>query len=106
MLLEYGANVNGGNDVTYGEPIILAAENGYLNTMQVLVDYGADINCEDVTGITPLIVAIKNGWIDCVKCLVDNGAKLESNYNNKSILEIAQNTGSIRIFRYISENIN
>lgn len=106
MLLEYGADVNGGNDVTYGEPIMLAAKNGYLDTIKVLIDYGAAINCEDVTGLTPLIAAIKNGWIDCVKCLVDNDAKLESNYNDESILEIAQNTGSARIFQYISENIN
>lgn len=106
MLLEYGANVNGGNDFTYGDPIIVAAENGYLDIMEILIDYGADVNCEYVTGLTPLIAAIMNGWIDCVKCLVNNGANLDITYCNESILEVAKNTYSDRIFQYISEAIN
>ncbi len=90
----------------YGEPLITAVTNGYLDIIKILTEYGADINCEDLTGVTPLIASIKSGWLDCVKFLVNNNVKVESNYNNKSISEIARDTGSKHIYAYVSEHIN
>jgi len=65
-------------------PLHFAAREGHLDVVQVLLDWGANINARDFQGVTPLELASKNapfelasknGNSDIVDLLVVNGAK-------------------------------
>lgn len=58
------------------------AERGPREVVQLLLDYGADVNARDSSGATPLIRAVKNGKVqgweinpDVIKLLLENGAE-------------------------------
>lgn len=60
MLLDHGANIDSVN--LYGSNALLtAAKYGPLEKVQMLVDRGANLVCQDNNGNTPLFVAIING---------------------------------------------
>jgi len=47
---------------------------GYLDCLQLLVQYGADVNVPDIKAQTPLTMAVKNHHIKCVHALLIAGA--------------------------------
>ena len=53
-----------------------AAENGYVDVAQLLIDKGAKFNKAGDFGLTPLHMAASNGHGDVVQILVDRGADL------------------------------
>lgn len=69
-LIEAGANVNSAN------ALIGAACYGHLNIVQLLLNSGANAQCESKIGLTALFYPCRNGHTDIVKLLVDNGAKV------------------------------
>ena len=56
----------------------IAADLGRLHTVELLVDYGADINAQDQTGSTPLKMAIEGGHIDISRLLLSHGAHVNA----------------------------
>jgi ankyrin repeat protein len=52
----------------------LAAEHGFQNLVQVLLDNGADVDGRDNKGRTALHLAAMNGHIEIVKKLLEKGA--------------------------------
>lgn len=73
LLLNYGANVNGID----GQSLMDAVKNGNTATVEVLVDYNADINYNLNNGgeiVSALCYASTMGYYDIVKILVKNGA--------------------------------
>ncbi|WP_456324295.1 ankyrin repeat domain-containing protein [Desulfonauticus submarinus] len=73
-LLQHNADPNIKND---GDetPLEIAACNGYLDFVKLLVKYGAKINIKnEFTGVSPLSCAKKNGHDDIVKFLKAHGA--------------------------------
>lgn len=69
-LLQAGADPNvrdpiGGLTVSHD-----AARDGYLDTLQVLVQNGADVNLLDNDGNLPLHLAAREGHLDVVQYLV------------------------------------
>jgi uncharacterized protein len=67
------------NELVYAQgglaPIHLAARQGYMNTIQAMLDAGADVN-QLTSGdkSSPLLVATINGHFDVAKYLLDRGA--------------------------------
>src|SRR5262245_43038941 len=67
------------NELVYAQgglaPIHLAARQGYLGTIQAVLDAGADVN-QLTTGdrSSPLLIATINGHFDVAKYLLDHGA--------------------------------
>ena len=67
-------------------PLIVAAYNGHLNSVKILLGYGADIEArgtlkkEDqvVEGCTPLWAAAAIGHLDVVKLLIERNADIEA----------------------------
>lgn len=75
-LLEVGADPNSTYSALLGKecPLILAAENGRVDNVRLLLQHGAKINQTDGDGNTPLLCAILNGRVDCVQALLEAGA--------------------------------
>ena len=63
-------------------PLIIAAHNGHLNSVKILLGYGADIDArgtlkiadEVIKGCTPLWAAAASGHLDVVKLFINKGA--------------------------------
>ena len=56
-------------------PLHLAAWNGMLDNVRLLIKLGADINAQDQIGQTPVEMAAHLGHVEVVKELFDAGAK-------------------------------
>ncbi|RDW57478.1 hypothetical protein BP6252_13738 [Coleophoma cylindrospora] len=79
ILLESGADVESWNSKTQKTALHQAVCNKHIHTVNLLLDYGANIDAQIPSGETPLILAIKDGDVDTANLLLENGA-------NESIL--------------------
>lgn len=70
------------HDFTGEANLNLAAANGSIEVIELLLDYNADIEGRDHThlglGKTPLISAASEGQVESVKCLIDHGAQINA----------------------------
>ncbi|KAG2173419.1 hypothetical protein INT44_008771, partial [Umbelopsis vinacea] len=59
-------------------PLLVASAAGNANVVKVLVEYGADPNCQtgDIVGNKPLDLAVISNSVDTVIALLDSGAKV------------------------------
>lgn len=76
-LLSLGANVNGRTGILYeGEATALsiAAGHGHLGICRILLQHGAEVNCEGTDVWRPLIAATQMGHIKTCKLLLEHGA--------------------------------
>jgi beta-lactamase regulating signal transducer with metallopeptidase domain len=77
-LLRAGANVNCTTDNGQaGNPLIGAAQEGHLEAVRLLLDWGADPNLVIRDDGTPLIAAARDGRTDVVALLLDRGARID-----------------------------
>ena len=79
ILLSYGADVNGRYG-DYGETALMEAAAGnaygdYVEIAQLLIDYGADVNCIRNDGWTALTVAYEVGFNEMIELLIAAGAQ-------------------------------
>ncbi|KFM72269.1 Serine/threonine-protein phosphatase 6 regulatory ankyrin repeat subunit B, partial [Stegodyphus mimosarum] len=58
----------------YMTPLQIAAANGYLNCVQILIEYGADVNAKDRFDVTAMHMAAEKGNHLCLKALLDANA--------------------------------
>ena len=69
-------------------PLHEAANHGYVEIVEYLLDKGATINDrggDDCDGITPLHDAAANGKVDVVRLLVTRGANVHAKDDNVSL---------------------
>jgi ankyrin repeat protein len=84
-----GANVNARNRLG-DTPLLIAARNGRVNVLKVLLDKGANVNAQDDNrGQTALIVAVGNvaagdgdNDVEAVRLLIVGGADVNMKDNN------------------------
>ena len=50
-----------------------AGSRGFIEIVQILLDYGASVCYRDAYGNAPLLAAASNGHLDCVKLLHSHG---------------------------------
>ncbi|XP_058793562.1 ankyrin-2-like [Phymastichus coffea] len=82
LLLEHGADVDRASRVVAGRPILIAASNGYRDTMKVLLEAGADPNATfariDITALRLVFKNFGNVPVDesdeCLQLLLEHGA--------------------------------
>jgi len=63
-----------------GNPLIGAAQEGHLDAIRLLLDWGADPNLVIRDERTPLIVAARDRRTEVVALLVDRGARIDQIY--------------------------
>ena len=57
-------------------PLLFAARDGFVDSVQALLQGKADINQPDPDGTTPLLLTLINGHWDTAKLLIDSGANV------------------------------
>ena len=68
-----------------------ATENGHVESVQLLIQNGAEINAKDNQQATPLHFAVRSGNYEVVNLLLKNGAKKELKNNaNLTPLQYAE----------------
>ncbi|KAA0146258.1 hypothetical protein FNF31_07820 [Cafeteria roenbergensis] len=78
-LIDAGALVNRNNAAEDGSTALsVAALNGHRDTVELLLDRGADLEAKVEDGSTALSVAALNGHRNMVELLLDRGADLEA----------------------------
>ena len=85
-LLTLGNNPNEAGDSGYS-PLMIAAENGFLDLAKILVRQGADVNAKHLgsgiyialRGWTPLIFAVNASYVRMTKFLIQSGADVHVN---------------------------
>ena len=101
---------DGGHFVT---PLIIAAQNGHLNSVKILLGYGADIEDrgtikigdEVVEGCTPLWGAACSGRLDVVKLLIERNADVDGRTSTDSTpLRAAAQEGHLDVVRCLVES--
>ena len=94
-------------------PLIIAAHNGHLNSVKILLGYGADIedrgtlkiSDEVVEGCTPLWGAAVAGHLDIVKLLIERNADVDARTSRGSTpLRAAAHEGHLDVVRCLVES--
>ena len=94
-------------------PLIIAAQNGHLNSVKILLLYGADIEDRGtvkiendvVEGCTPLWAAAAFGRLDVVKLLIEQNADVDGRRSNGGTpLKAAAYDGYLDIVRCLVES--
>ena len=94
-------------------PFIIAAHNGHLNSVKILLQYGADIETrgtlktadEVIEGCTPLWAAADTGHLDVVKLLIEQNADVDGRTSKGSTpLRAAAYEGHLDIVRCLVES--
>ena len=77
----------------HGEtPLLIAAGNGQVKTVQILLDAGADVNIVDNEQWTATMYAATEPNKDMMQILIDNGADLTlKDYEDDSVMSLVQN---------------
>ena len=94
-------------------PLIIAAYNGNLKAIKILLRYNADIEArgtikskkEVIEGCTPLWAAAAAGHLDAVKLLIEQNAEVDGGtVTNSTPLRVAAFHGHHDIVRYLAES--
>ncbi len=105
--INQGVEVNAQNLFAGGyTPLMLAAQGGHLDVVQLLIENGADVNARNLAGVTALMEASRGGFDRIVELLLKNGAevnvKIESKWgtrklNGTTALMLAATAGHLNI---------
>jgi ankyrin repeat protein len=87
--------------------LLYAANYGYFNIVEYLIENGADVNIRNINGWTPLMYASRDGYFNIVKCLVENGAKLDiiNPIHDCDALSYAETNNHNDIAKYLKNKI-
>ncbi|MGL4652687.1 ankyrin repeat domain-containing protein [Cetobacterium sp.] len=85
-------------------PLIFASQNGHIEIVKLLLEYGADTNIQTDTGATALGFASQNGHIEIVKLLLEYGADTNIQTDTgATALGFALQNGHIEIVKLLLE---
>jgi ankyrin repeat protein len=73
-LLKLGLDVNGTTEPTGLTPLHLAAGEGHLDIVKLLLEHGADINARSAFRVTPLALAARDRQTEVAAFLISKGA--------------------------------
>lgn len=83
-------------------PLYAASQNGHLECVKILLDYGADPKIAYSFGYTPLYVAAQKDRLDIVKLLISRGVDVNTRtHKSATPLYVAAQKGYERIVLYL-----
>ncbi|GFY68105.1 ankyrin-3 [Trichonephila inaurata madagascariensis] len=83
-------------------PLHVAADNGHLEVVKILIRSGADVNARTVSDSTPLHSAVQSGDEEIVECLLRHGAEVNASMLNLSLpLSHAAEEGRVTIAKLL-----
>lgn len=85
---EHGADVNLEDNLIGRSPLHIAATNGNVGAVELLIKYGANVNYKDAWGWTPFNCAATKGNRKVMYYLIAHGASIETNDPQKILLSI------------------
>lgn len=89
LLTEYQQDINA-TDESGATVLHVAAENGNMNTVELLIDHQVELNARDKKGRTALHLAAKEGHVRIIRILLRNGAEVDLvDYSGNSALHYA-----------------
>ncbi|KAI6657514.1 Ankyrin repeat containing protein [Oopsacas minuta] len=90
ILEKYKADIEA-TDCESKTPLMYAAEEGSVNTLQYLLECEADIEVRDANRHTALLLAVKNGNRQCILLLLQKGSNENAKDNKgRGLFEIAK----------------
>ncbi|KAK8172113.1 ankyrin repeat-containing domain protein [Phyllosticta citrichinensis] len=102
VLLEAGADPNLPDPSGRWPPLIIAAGENYTLCVQLLLEYGADIEAE-TSGGTPLYQAVWNGRTRICRILLEHGANVNYCGSEGSILAAAAGRSNLELVKLLIE---
>ncbi len=85
---EHGADVNLEDNLIGRSPLHIAATNGNVGAVELLIKYGANVNHKDAWGWTPFNCAATKVNRKVMYYLIAHGASIETNDSQKILLSI------------------
>ena len=110
-LIDCGIDVNRNGDISGGNPIRSAAENGQIEMVELLYNHGTVFDVSEATK-NPLFGAIYGGHVNVVRFLVEHGIDIATYYSigqsdKVDACEYAKQLGQTEIERYLrSQNLS
>nr|NP_001261738.1 rolling pebbles, isoform H [Drosophila melanogaster]AGB94431.1 rolling pebbles, isoform H [Drosophila melanogaster] len=103
LVLLAGASPNHRTDYMGGAPILcIAAHEGILPMVSLLLEFGADVGLTNSQGCTPLILAAMRGHCDVVRPLVAAGSSLgQLDITQRCALVHAARMGHLSVVKYL-----
>lgn len=102
FLLKRGANAESHDLKTGSTPLIIAILKENMETVQALIESGANPDKKNRTGVAPLSIAANNGNFEIVKFLLENNAEVNiQNHNGFVPLHDAIENGKIDIVKLL-----
>lgn len=77
-------------------PIHWAADSGFSDVLEVLINAGADVNLQDSDGQTALHYASSCGQIECIKSLLRHGVKIDITDNEGCTASLVASDDSVK----------
>ena len=88
FLCEYGQDPS--SYLTGHSAVEIAARNGHMKVIEVLISFGASIEDMGSRGCPPLLSAVEKGYLSCVDSLLTLGANIHAvDKNEDSVLHLA-----------------
>jgi len=91
-LLSNGANANT-PDIQGFSPLHYAAQNGFVDSVNELIEYRAEVNVKNINSDTPLHLAVRSNNRHCAQLLIERGAnpRIQNSFGKSPINECSGN---------------
>jgi len=99
--MEEGADPNFGEGAYHGPVVMIAAKAGFADMVDLLLDFGADIEGKDDLWQFPLMSAAARGQLEVVRRLVKRGAALNAGWPDKTALSEAIVGGHLDLYHWL-----
>ena len=106
LIVMHALDVNAKNGYVRWSPLHAVSRGGHVDVAQVLLDYGADINAQDLHDQTPLSWASSEGHLKVAQLLLEHGANvnMQNNYNHYTSLHSASMSGKLEVARLLLDH--
>jgi ankyrin repeat protein len=104
LLADSGADLDVLSDANKMTPLLVAAENGDMETLVLLLELGANVNGGTLEGYVPLMAAAESGQLKVVELLLSRGAdpgKIDRKGMSASLL--AQKNGHTDVHKLLAQ---